>query len=84
MPPEECRQGQMNFVREGMERRYGSMEYGSPVHVGKSSMKCFREAFLGAQEAECWKGTHQGMEERRQKTNFVSFLVLPELTSPAT
>ena len=25
MPPEECRQGQMNFVREGMERWYRSI-----------------------------------------------------------
>ena len=33
-------------------------EYGSPVHVGKSSVKCSREAFLGPQEAEFWKGTH--------------------------
>ena len=43
MPPEECHQVQMNFDREGTK---DGSEYGSPVHVGKSSMKCFREAFF--------------------------------------
>lgn len=30
------------------------------LFMWKSSMKCSREAFLGPQEAECWKGDTKG------------------------
>ena len=56
----------MNFDKE-KGRREGS-EYGSPVRVGKSLMKCFREAFRTLRSRMLERGTpRDGRENAEDK-----------------